>query len=440
MTIKEAGRIQANINRHVTPAGAPAHLPLVELSYDYDQIAEEHRHQVRAAAVEIKRSAQTAQENLLEIGKRLLEVKEVLPHGQFEKWIAAEFDLSDRMAQRMMNVAQVYGSNPTPVSLFSPSALYLLAAPSTPEEARAEIEAEAQATGKSPSKTRTLEVIQAHKPPLTQHPGVWKIEQALKTWLSAQRAGDNGRIALLYELRDERARHAEWLSLWDVLPLGKRKGDVLQAINNVLDQMRRRAAPPKPSPAVGLEPPGTEGEFDEAALPLDLSEAGYRLQQLAGGWRWGRKLPDAGVEVGAPGSIITAIDDARRRIVAKAAAMPAMSLDDLDVLGREIAPWPLDAPDAVGEEMADPLVDAPQQLLPAPGPVSAEVAAANAAKIVELRRMRHLFRDTLGSLSKYGELTGCHTDTLPVQRGLETMLHNVESNLAALTTPNGDDQ
>jgi hypothetical protein len=33
---------------------------------------------------------------------------------------------------------------------------------------------------------------------------------------------------------------------------------------------------------------------------------------------------------------------------------PLLSLDDLPCLGRELAPWPLDAPEAVGVEMADP--------------------------------------------------------------------------------------
>jgi hypothetical protein len=127
-----------------------APLDTSKLRYDYDQVDEEHRQQVIEAAVHIQADAERAQNSIIAIGQRLIEVKEILPHGQFADWISTKFSLSDRMAQNMMNVAREYGDpeKRNTVSLFSDSALYLLAAPSTPLEARAAIEAKAEETGK----------------------------------------------------------------------------------------------------------------------------------------------------------------------------------------------------------------------------------------------------------------------------------------------------
>lgn len=48
---------------------------------------------------------QTAQ-GIIEIGQRLIEVKEKLGHGNFLPWIRDEFGWSDETAHRFMNVAQ----------------------------------------------------------------------------------------------------------------------------------------------------------------------------------------------------------------------------------------------------------------------------------------------------------------------------------------------
>jgi Protein of unknown function (DUF3102) len=142
----------------------------VELRYDYETIDVAHRATVRIAAVEIKSALRRTQEDLIRIGQRLLEVKEVLPHGQFQDWLKAEFALSDRMARRFMNVAEVYGGKTDTVSVLSGSALMLLAAPSTPRAAREAVEQEAKATGNSPTKKRTEQIIDAYKEPTRSEP------------------------------------------------------------------------------------------------------------------------------------------------------------------------------------------------------------------------------------------------------------------------------
>jgi hypothetical protein len=163
VAVKRAERKEA-VARGATMSVLP--IPAsVELSYNYELVAAEHRQPVRAAALEIKRGLVRTQQELITIGSRLIEVKDRLAHGQFADWLKVEFELSERMAQRMMNVAEVYGDKSDTVSVFSQSALYLLAAPSTPKAARQAAVVEAQTTGKRPTKKRTQEIIDMHKAP-----------------------------------------------------------------------------------------------------------------------------------------------------------------------------------------------------------------------------------------------------------------------------------
>ncbi|MCB0042409.1 MAG: hypothetical protein KDE23_22135, partial [Caldilinea sp.] len=71
---------------------------------------------------------------------------------------------SIRTAQNLMNVAREFSGKNETVSLLTDSAMYLLAAPSTPPAAREQAIDEAQATGKSPTKERVREIIAEHKP------------------------------------------------------------------------------------------------------------------------------------------------------------------------------------------------------------------------------------------------------------------------------------
>ncbi len=150
--------------------GAPAPKPdttaliRAALRYDYGLIPAGQRDQVQAAAVEIVRHGRQAQENLIEVGKRLIEVKALLEHGQFADWCETEFQMSARTVQNMMNVARAFDGKSETVSLLTDSTLYLLAAPSTPAAAREKVIGQAQATGQSPTKAQVKAVIAEHKP------------------------------------------------------------------------------------------------------------------------------------------------------------------------------------------------------------------------------------------------------------------------------------
>ncbi len=115
--------------------------PLQSLRYDYNQIDAQHREMVIEAAIDIHGHASKARNSLLAIGDRLLQIKNLLPHGQFQDWVEKEFGIERRMAQNYMSVASRFGSNKRfggkseIISFFSPTAMYLLASPSTPIEA-----------------------------------------------------------------------------------------------------------------------------------------------------------------------------------------------------------------------------------------------------------------------------------------------------------------
>lgn len=68
--------------------------------------------------------AQTAQ-NIIEIGKRLIAVKESLPHGEWGKWLKEKVDFSHTSANRFMQVAREFSNSPTLVNL-PPSKVFAL--------------------------------------------------------------------------------------------------------------------------------------------------------------------------------------------------------------------------------------------------------------------------------------------------------------------------
>ncbi len=112
-----------------------------ELYYDYDQLPTEHREAVRRSARIIKPLLKRTAEDIFIIGGELRAVKEMLPHGRYTEWLEVEFGLSERMAQHFVNVRERLGPKSEKFSVLPPSTLYLLAAPSTPDQAISLVEA-----------------------------------------------------------------------------------------------------------------------------------------------------------------------------------------------------------------------------------------------------------------------------------------------------------
>ena len=87
---------------------------------------------IETVTAEILTLKKTAGESILELGRRLIEAKELLPCGAWLPWLEERAEFSERAAQRLMRLAREW-SNPTALSdLGATKALALLALP--PEE------------------------------------------------------------------------------------------------------------------------------------------------------------------------------------------------------------------------------------------------------------------------------------------------------------------
>lgn len=92
--------------------------------------------EVDRLTAEIQVYKQQAGACIVEIGRRLIRAKELLPHGAWAGWLEEQVEFSERSAQNFMRVAREYSANPQPVAdLGLAKALLLL---QVPEEEREE--------------------------------------------------------------------------------------------------------------------------------------------------------------------------------------------------------------------------------------------------------------------------------------------------------------
>lgn len=71
-------------------------------------------------------------EAVIEFGKVLIQLKDLLPHGNFAECVRREYDLEPEMARNIMHVARRFGEKPKFILGLKPTVLYHLASPSTP--------------------------------------------------------------------------------------------------------------------------------------------------------------------------------------------------------------------------------------------------------------------------------------------------------------------
>lgn len=113
-------------------------------TFDYSALDDSTCQFVQQQTGEIKALMKRTAQDIVEIGQKLVKVKEKLGHGRFGAWLEAEFEWSIQTAKRFMNVAAAF-QNQQFVDFIAPSALYELAAPSIPSIARDEALARAKA-------------------------------------------------------------------------------------------------------------------------------------------------------------------------------------------------------------------------------------------------------------------------------------------------------
>ena len=116
---------------------------------------------IEAVTEEILDIKQRVAEDFMELGQRLCEAKELLPHGEWLPWLANNVQFSERQAQKFMALARGYESNPQLAADFGSEKAFALL--DLPMEEREQIAAEGASVAgktKSASDLTTREVKQ----------------------------------------------------------------------------------------------------------------------------------------------------------------------------------------------------------------------------------------------------------------------------------------
>ena len=99
---------------------------------------------------------QTAQ-NILEVGKRLIQAKALLSYGEWQNWFANNFNLTDCTAQKFMACAERFGKRQTSAVLKSSQMIEFLRLPADETEEFIE----AQAAAGTPVEDMTIKNLRA---------------------------------------------------------------------------------------------------------------------------------------------------------------------------------------------------------------------------------------------------------------------------------------
>ncbi|WP_375509765.1 DUF3102 domain-containing protein [uncultured Nostoc sp.] len=130
--------------------------------FDYSILNSKTQIVVQQHTKEIKSLMRRTAQDIINIGHKLLEVKEQLGHGHFETWLKYEFDWSESAARKFMKVASQFKSvNFTDLSIDA-SALYAVASPSTTQIARQEV-IERAAQGEIMTHSKVKAIISQYK-------------------------------------------------------------------------------------------------------------------------------------------------------------------------------------------------------------------------------------------------------------------------------------
>jgi hypothetical protein len=111
--------------------------PKTRQGFDYASLDPATSRFVQQRTGEIRLLMKRTAQDIIELGQKLIAVKDRLGHGYFLDWLEAEFGWSYPTAARFMQVANSFNES-YQIDNFAPSALYEIFAPSTPVAARDE--------------------------------------------------------------------------------------------------------------------------------------------------------------------------------------------------------------------------------------------------------------------------------------------------------------
>lgn len=132
--------------------------------FDYAALDPETRIVVQQRTGEIKTLMRRTAQDIIDIGQKLIEVRAQLSkngNGTYKAWLHVEFDWSYETARNFIRVAERFNGVNFTATDFAPSALYLLAAPSTPDDARQEA-LDRAAMGEMITHRTAKQIVEAH--------------------------------------------------------------------------------------------------------------------------------------------------------------------------------------------------------------------------------------------------------------------------------------
>lgn len=263
--------------------GGPPQAPAIITPFRYEDLDTETRIVVQQRTGEIKTLMRQTAQGVMEIGGKLIEVKDRLGHGRFGYWLNQEFGWSDRTARNFMAVARQFKSEIISDLDLAPSALIALSGATVPEAARQEA-VEQAASGQQVTVKTAKQIIAKHKPAAPRsEPQPYTPPQAptnepmtpyqlVQSWL-ASRFDNFGqrRFAVLDMLRSKKVSQY-WPSMTRLLP-DSDESEILM----VLDAVRSDFAD-EPEPA-RVPPPAARVTFQSPA-PKPSPTAEQRLDAL----------------------------------------------------------------------------------------------------------------------------------------------------------------
>ena len=162
--------------------------------YDYGSLHEGTAALVMERTIEIKGLVQRCAQDVILIGQKLLEIKHLLGHGNFTRWLKTEFPLTPRTAEKWMRVAEVFKSEDFSDLNIGVSALELIAAQSTPPEAKKEVLARFGADD-GIKYAEVKEIVDKHRDIESKSNGVEGVYKSIQDLL------EDGRIGMPYAVK-----------------------------------------------------------------------------------------------------------------------------------------------------------------------------------------------------------------------------------------------
>lgn len=155
--------------------------------FDYKILNQENRQYIQETTRDLKERLQRTAQDIWEIGQKLADVQSRLDHGQFGSWLEAEFGWSRRTAYNFIRVYKAFQENAKFAQTnIAPSALYLLASPSTPQSIRDQFIQQAK-TGTKVTHKDILKAVSKQKfKPTSDETAERQKEQVTKLTVDAQ--------------------------------------------------------------------------------------------------------------------------------------------------------------------------------------------------------------------------------------------------------------